>query len=251
MKSEAITTLEHYLRNEINTVRFLGSDYGVNLFSDFLQNGVTIDGDAPDMVLLKGNEAIVIEHFEFDSSYTTKKGSSSRIEQARIEREQRQKFATADSGVYHGTINAQFSYQNFIENVEKSFLHHYDQIDTYRQNLIQRKIITSDTHVKIMFLISDVSPIGSIAIDNTSGSPQTVSVSLSQSPEFLDLVERCQGVDFVLCCSYACDSEYIWFIDRNELFSYRKNQCDYSNMSFLSNCPHVVIGKITIPDKRG
>ena len=251
MKSEAIITLEHYLRNESNTVRFFGSDFGVNMFSDFLQNGETIGGDAPDMVLLKGNTAIVVEHFEFDSSYTNKKGSSSRIEQARVEREQRQKLATLDSGVYHGTIKTQFSYQNLIENVEKSFLHHYDQIDTYKQNLIQRNIVTSDTHVKIMFMVSDVSPIGCIAIDNTTGSPKTIPVTLAQSPEFLDIVERCKGVDYVLCCSYACDSEYIWFIDRNDLSSYRENQCDFSNMRFLSNPPHVVIGKVTIPDKRG
>ena len=251
MKSEAITTLEHYLRNEFNTVQFWGSDFGVNMFYDFLQNGETISGDAPDMVLLKGNTAIIVEHFEFDSSYTNKKGSSSRIEQARIEREQRIKFSTVDSGVYHGTIKTQFSYQNLIENVEKSFLHHYNQIEVYKQNLIQRNIITNDTHVKIMFLLSDVSPIGCIAIDKASGSPQTVPVTLAQSPEFLDIVERCKGVDYILCCSYACDNEYIWFVDCNELSAYRENQCDYSNMRFLSNPPHVVIGRITIPNKRG
>ena len=39
MKNEAIKTLEYYLRNESNTIRFFGSDFGVNMFSDFLQNG--------------------------------------------------------------------------------------------------------------------------------------------------------------------------------------------------------------------
>ena len=102
-----------------------------------------------------------------------------------------------------------------------------------------------------MFLVSDVSPIGCIAIDNTSGNPQTVPVTLAQSPEFLDIVECCKGIDYVLCCSYACDSEYIWFIDCNELSAYRKNQCDYSNMRFLNNPPHVVIGRIPIPKNRG
>ena len=251
MKSEAVTTLEHYLRNESNTVHFWGSDVGVNMFADFLQNGRTVDGDAPDMVLLKDNTAIIVEHFEFDSSYTNKKGSSSRKEQARIEQEKLEKLATVDAGVYHGTIKTQFSYQDFIDNVTKNFLHHYNRIETYKKNLINRKTVTSEAMVKVMFLISDVSPIGSIAVDNSGGRVQTVPVILAQSPEFLDLVERCDNVDFVLCCSYACDSEYIWFIDRNEISSYREKQCDYANMRFLSNPPHMVIGKITIPDNRG
>ena len=34
MKNEAIHTLEHYFRNESNTVQFLGSDQGINLFID-------------------------------------------------------------------------------------------------------------------------------------------------------------------------------------------------------------------------
>ena len=93
MKNEAIKTLNHYFRNQSNTVFFLGSNLGVEMLSDFFRNGKIFTGDAPDIVILKDDTAIIVEHFEFDSSYTNKKGSSSRIEQARIEREIQERFS--------------------------------------------------------------------------------------------------------------------------------------------------------------
>lgn len=248
MKNEVIKTLEHYFRNESNTVQYLGSDEGVNLFANLLQSGTMIPGDAPDAVLIKDNIALIIEHFEFDAFEVNRKGSKSRIEQARIEREQRQLSATAGV-VYHSKIKASCSYQDYIDNVTRSFLEHYQRIDVYKKNLLERGIVTSETNVKMMFLIEDVSPIGSIAIDNSEGKPQTVPVILAQSPEFLSLLTDSESVDYILCCSYACDSEYIWFIDRSEISAYREKQCTYTNMRFLSNYPSVVISKISIPDK--
>lgn len=249
MKNEAIQTLEYYFRNESNTVQFLGSDQGINLFVDVFQNGKTIPGDAPDMVVLKDDVAIIIEHFEFDSFHVNRKGSTGRIEQARIEREQRKIPATEEGVVYHSKIKASCSYQDYVDNVSNNFLDHYQRIDTYKKNLIDRNIITSETMLKTMFLIEDVSPVGSIAVDYNNKKPQTVPVILAQCPEFLNLVAISGNLDYVLCCSSACDSEYVWFIDRNEIQSYKKKQCEYANMRFLSNHPNVVISKITIPDK--
>ena len=235
MKNEAIKTLAQYFCNDSNIIEFWGSDIGVNMFIDFLQNGKTIACDAPDMVLLKDNMAIIVEHFEFDSSHTDRKGSSSRIEEARINREIREKMAISSEYVHQDAINASCSYQDYVANVTKNFLHHYNQIEKYKQNLISKKIITEDTIVKIMFLIEDVSPIGSIAFGNINGKAQKLPITLAQCPEFLDLVERHDKIDFVLCCSYACDSEYVWFIDCDEVPAYREKQIDYANMRIFSN----------------
>lgn len=249
MKNEVIKTLEHYFRNESNTVQYRGSDEGVNLFAKLLQSGTMIPGDAPDAVLIKDNIALIIEHFEFDAFEVNRKGSKSRIEQARIDREQRDLPATEAGVVYHSKIKASCSYQDYIDNVTRSFLEHYQRIGTYKKNILERGIITSETNVKTMFLIEDVSPIGSIAIDSNGDKPQTVPVILAQSPEFLSLLTDSESVDYALCCSYVCDSEYIWFIDRSEISAYREKQCTYANMRFLSTYPSVVISKISIPNK--
>lgn len=249
MKNEVIKTLEHYFRNESNTVQYLGSDEGVNLFANLLQGGTMIPGDAPDAVLVQNNIALIIEHFEFDSAAVNRKGSTSRMEQARIDREQRSLAATETGVIYHSKIKATCSYQDYIDNVTRSFCEHYRRIDTYKQNLLDRGIITNDTTVKTMFLIEDVSPIGSIAVDNSGTKPHTVPIVLAQSPEFLNLLTKSTSLDYVLCCSYVGDSEYVWFIDCGELSAYKEKQCSYADMRFLSNYPSVVISKISIPER--
>lgn len=248
MENEATRTLEHYLRKESNTVHFLGADAGVNLFCEVMQDGRSIPGDAPDLVIIKDNSAVIIEHFEFDSFRVTRKGSTSRNEQARIEREQRLIPATPEGVLYHSKIQAPCSYSDYIANVSRSFKEHYGRIATYKKNLIDSGTISDGMIIKTLFLIDDVSPIGSIAFDRNSQKAQTVPVILAQSPEFLQLLSNSPDLDYVLCCSSAGNNEYIWFIDLSELPAYIEKQCDYANMQFLSNHPSVMIGKISIPD---
>lgn len=248
MGNEATRTLEQYLRNESNTVHFLGADAGVNLFREVLQDGRTIPGDAPDLVIIKDNIAVIIEHFEFDSFRVTRKGSTSRTEQARIEREQRLIPATPEGVVYHSRIQAPCSYSDYIANVRRSFSEHYGRISTYKKNLTERGTISEEMIIKTLFLIDDVSPIGSIAFDYRSQKAQTVPVILAQSPEFLQLLSDSDDLDYVLCCSSAGSDDYIWFIDLAELPAYVEKQCDYANMHFLSSNPSVVIAKISIPN---
>lgn len=249
MVNEATRTLEHYLRNESNTVFFLGTDAGVSLFCEMLQDGRFIPGDAPDLVAIKDKTAVIIEHFEFDSFRVTRKGSTSRTEQARIEREQRLIPATPEGVVYHSKIQATCTYGDYIANVRRSFLEHYGRITTYKKNLIKGGTISEGMTIKMLFLIDDVSPIGSIAIDRRSQRAQMVPVILAQSPEFLQLLSISPDLDYVLCCSSAGSNEYVWFIDLDQLPAYVEKQCDYASMQFLSNHPSVIIGKISIPDK--
>ena len=203
MGNEATRTLEHYLRNASNTVHFLGADAGVNLFSEVLQDGKSIPGDAPDLVIIKDSIAIIIEHFEFDSFRVTRKGSTSRTEQARIEREQRLIPATPEGVVYHSKIQAPCSYGDYIANVSRSFNEHYGRISAYKKNLIGCGTISEEMTIKMLFLIDDVSPIGSIAVDYSTQSAQTVPVILAQSPEFLQVLSNSPNLDYVLCCSSA------------------------------------------------
>jgi len=248
MENEAVNTLAHYFRNESNTVHFLGADEGVMLFCDLLQNGKTIADDAPDMVLIKDEIAVIVEHFEFDSFQVTRKGSSSRTEQARIEREQSQISANPEGVVYHSKIKANSSYHDYVANVTRGFTDHYKRIAVYKKNLVDKGFLSAAMTTKTLFLIDDVSPIGSIAFDRCGKEQQTVPVVLAQCPEFLQLLECSPNLDYVLCCSSAGSDEFIWFIDLSELPAYVEKQCDYARMQFLGNYPSVVIGKISIPE---
>ena len=101
-----------------------------------------------------------MEHFEFDCYQRTRKGSSYRLEEARIQRAFDALPLVGNKAVLHDAINAPNSYEDYIKNVKQSFDEHYAKIDSYIQNLISDNVISDDSEVKVMFLIEDVSPLG-------------------------------------------------------------------------------------------
>ena len=58
------------------------------------------------------------------------------------------------------------------------------QITKYKENLIRYGLIDHSTQVKVMFLVEDVSPLGSMVIDN-DGKQRPIIVLICK--EFLDL----------------------------------------------------------------
>lgn len=251
MRNEAVLTLNNYFGNrKDDKIYYWGADTDLRIFSDLFLNGQMIVGDFPDMVIMKDNIAIMIEHFEFDCFKRTRKGSTNRKEQARIDHEFERLPATEKGTIHHDTIKGQSSYQDYLSNAHKNFCEHYVKVSDYKQRLISEGIIKENMVVKMMFLIDDVSPIGTMAVDYSETDPQIVPIVLAQSPEFLQLFEESQDIDYVLCCSSAVSSRYIWFIARNNIKEYLKNACDYKNMGFLDSSPHVTSAKILIPKNR-
>ena len=246
MKDDATIAHEHYFSDTTgNTVYFHGSDSGALFVRDMLTNGMLHPGDAPDLVITHDNVALIIEHFEFDSYRVTRKGSCSRTEQARIDR----KFNEQPIGsVYIDRIKGASSYDDYLANATRSFTIHYKHISMYKKNLKKDGIIKDTTIVKTMFLIEDVSPIGTMVFSEESDTG-IAPVVLAQSPEFLELLAQSPNVDYVLCCSSAGQHEYIWLIDRDEIDCYRENACDYKKMRFIFSNPNVVCGSIMLPNK--
>ena len=63
MQNEAVRALfKNYSEEDGMDIRFLGTGNGARYFADFAQNGNYYADDAPDMMLKKGNEVIIIEH---------------------------------------------------------------------------------------------------------------------------------------------------------------------------------------------
>ena len=247
MVNEAVLTLTNYFGNpEGNKVHYFGLQDKVQDVLNVLFSGERIIRDFPDMVAIKDDVLIIVEHFEFDCFKCTRKGSVNRKEQARIDSEFEKLPATENGTIHHDTIKGESSYQDYLSNIHKNFCEHYDKVSDYKKRLISEGIIKDNMVVKMMFLIDDVSPIGTMAVDYSQTDPQIEPVILAQSPEFLKLLEESSDIDYVLCCSSAGDSRFVWFIDQENLDEYMEIACDYKNMSFLDSNPHVVSGKILI-----
>ncbi len=244
MQNEAVRALfKNYSEENGMDIRFLGTGNGARYFADFVQNGDYYADDAPDMMLKKGNEAIIIEHFEFDSYHADRKGSPGRREMARIQRNEDSIEATADGVFFSDEIKGKSSFHDLLTNLCRSFTEHYSRIPKYKENLKRYGLIDDSTQVKVMFLVEDVSPLGSIVIDGKKQRP----IIMLLCKEFLDLFKEATGLDYILSCSSAAENNFVWFADRREIEEYYKCAVDYENKYFLDFDVQVVGFKMAFP----
>lgn len=242
--NEVLRSINEYLLGD--SVRYFGEGNGIRFVGEMFQNGCNVFDDAPDMYIVNGNDLLIIEHFEFDCyKFRSKKGSESRIEQARIDRKENSIVATKEGVIYHDVINGDTSYENYIRNVTRSFLEHYSQIPAYIRNIVRNSHIVNSENmrVKVLFLIEDTSPVGSNVYEKGTG---IYTINLAHSREFLDLLESHERVDYVFSCAKCLGSDEVWFIDRNEIQRYREDEIDYASMRFLACTPHVLGGKMLL-----
>ena len=245
MKNEAMHALfKNFSRSKEIEFLFLGMGKSAHRFADFLQHGDYYVGDAPDMMLKKGNEAIIIEHFEFDSYHVSRKGSPGRRELARIQRNEDLIEATEDGVLFSDAIKGKSSFQDLISNLCRNFKAHYARIPKYKENLKGYGLIDDTTSIKVMFLIEDVSPLGSIAVDQDAKQHPIIMLLYEK---FLDLFREAINLDYILACSSASDKNFMWFADRTEIDEYYSNAVDYDKMVFLDFDVQVVGFEMSFP----
>lgn len=245
--SEVKKVLEEYLSEETNTINFHGDSKGVEWFRNMLYSGKLFEYESPDAFIIKNNEVLIIEHFEFDCYTRNRKGSKSKKEQYRIEQIKTNLPATGKGTVYDEIIHGDITYQNFCKNAIAIFDNHYKKIEKYKNNVIATGLTDNNCKLYTMFLIEDVSPVGSIVSDDKG---QFHHVTLAHSREFINRLKKAPQVDFVLCASRAFNENQIWFIDTQNLSEYDKHLESYEKMRFFGSNPHVVGFKIAVSNNK-
>ena len=248
--NELLKAINKYFSSDDGTnMRYYGTGSAAKAFADIFQTGEKLIGDAPDMLICKNDEALIIEHFEFDSYRVTQKGSQNRREQSRIDRLE-DKLVPTESGIcFHDKIHGHSSYENYIQNVCRNFEEHFRRIDTYKENLRDYGLIDDTKAVKVLFFIEDTSPLGSMVVDPSKNPPSVQPINLGQCQEFLSLLNSSPDVDYVLACSMAGSIKVVWFIDRNEVGEYLKESIDYSKMQFIGYEAQVLGFQLLIPNE--
>ena len=138
-----------------------------------------ISCDAPDFYYLTDKTCYIFEHFEFDASQMSKnKGSfykrqeNEAFKQIDIKTKERllSKKASQDSVTSYGAFttpiksnyNKEFWKINFISTFNK----HYDKVEQYKNNLVDKGIINNKTKIKNVFVIEDVTELGANRFDD-------------------------------------------------------------------------------------
>lgn len=245
-QNEAKKALMKYFSQENNTVHFWGDRDAVMKIGNALSYGKIRFGDAPDMTISYNRTLYIVEHFEIDCFKRIRKGGSTyHIEKSRIDKKMINTEITENGVTIYDTINAESSYDFFEKNSISSFLKHYNQIPLYRQHILEIDDLYDIDDIKVVFLIEDVSPLGTTVFERSKGEMHPV--ILAESKEFLELLKSSNEVDCVITCSKVDKKDYIWIIDRNNIDAYFEHVKDYKRMDFLNFKPHIVSFKTLIP----
>ena len=139
-------------------------------FVEFVKSGNRIERDIlseayanltsyerPDLVTHVREYVIGIEHFEFDKSKLTKKGSADRIKTSAVQKRLLHMVSKLNIGdVIHEAYSLGLGDENrCLVNIKQIFDNHYDKIDDYVKNIIRGFNCTRE-RVKIWFFMENM-----------------------------------------------------------------------------------------------
>lgn len=237
MKDELKIFIHNYLEN--SNIRYCGKQTEqLKFLLKFFNSGI-LTYDHPDGFCKYENNVLIIEHFEFDSSYTNKKGSKNRQEIFRTSNYEPQK----DTGIeiFRDEIKCDYTIENYVDNLIKNFNKHYDEIEKYKKDLEKEQIITKYTNVETLFCIEDTTALGNI--DSNTGEP----LIPLMCKEFISLLKSCPELDYIITGSSFGQNNYTWFSSTSQIDCYIKNAYDKKSKEIANLNPQTIIGVGYIP----
>lgn len=197
----------------------------------------------PDAYAVIEDDILLLEHFQFNNTKVTKKGSEQHKVAAKSEQEFKKKlvkdgdFAVLDEYVERNG-------KSYVENFRTQFNSHYNKIDDYKSEM-QKQLKKDFKNIYMGFLIEDASPLGSLYLNNNH---KMCCLDLLQTKEFLDIFEQSSKLDFALFSMTGnADNLYQSYISRRSIGERRKNEIIAKNISsFLFEHSFVASGLIEI-----
>lgn len=196
----------------------------------------------PDAYASIDKELLLLEHFQFDNTHITKKGS----EQHKVTAKSNQTFEkkllrNGDFAVLNERVRKSGEY--YIDNFIAQFNSHYKKIDEYITEM-KLELRSDFQSVYMGFVIEDSSPLGSIYLENY----RPLALDLLRTTEFLTLFEESKKLDFVLFSMTGnVDNLYQSFISRNTIEQHKENAINAKEIdSFLFEQSFVASGRIDL-----
>lgn len=247
---EVSGVIEKYFSDNENRVQFEGNQReSIEMLIPFIQKLKKFD--RPDAYSIINDTALIIEHFEFDSTYSNKKGSRNRQELARVERDFEEKFSkckinSGETFKMHDEIFVTHTTENYLNNAMRVFSHHYKKIDEYKTNLFKNGKINDITTIKTMFWIEDTTLLGNVFLPQDKGYNVSVKpLVLLYCDKFLDKLSDCNNLDYILCFSHYGNEKFIWFLDLDFITAYKGKQIITSEIKIIDFSPHTT-GFVTV-----
>ena len=183
----------------------------------------------PDAYSVIDDNILVLEHFQFDNSKSTKKGSNQNLVSAETDR-QLKIMSREDNEVTVMTEFVSRTGKYYIDNFKQQFTNHAKNIEGYKLD-IQKELKKEFNKWMVGFIIEDASFLGSLYRDSN-----LYCVDLTTDKEFLDLFEQTKNLDFVIfSMTNNQDAKIFSFLSRECINKQRKRQIEVSKIErFLS-----------------
>ncbi|MBS6686173.1 hypothetical protein [Thomasclavelia spiroformis] len=242
--------IEEYFSDVENIVRFEGNQKkSIESVISFIQK--LKNYDRPDAYSIIDDTALIIEHFEFDSTYSNKKGSENRQELARVERNFEEKISkckmnNGETMMIHDEMFVTHTTENYINNAMRVFDNHYKKIDEYKTNLFKKGEVKDIKTIKTMFWIEDTTIFGNIFMTKDKGYNESVKpLILLYCDEFLNKLSNCNNLNYIFFFSHYGNEKNIWFLDLDFIDAYKGKQIITSEIEIIDFSSHTT-GFVTV-----
>jgi len=168
-KTNLVGIVDGFLRETKGEVKCFGISDAISTKINKILNGIT-DYERPDGYTIAENTVYIVEHFEFDSTPASKKGSASRIENGRINRTFDEAISKELAGLPEGfgqhesyindSYDVSHSAGDYTKNAISNANNHYGKISEYVENLEQSNILMSSHQKRVGFFIEDKTLLG-------------------------------------------------------------------------------------------
>lgn|GEM_PF-1864013 len=197
--------------------------------------------EQPDIILMLDDKVLAIEHFEFDASSSSRKGSLDKRKLAERNREFDKLIQNSDISseplVLTDSIDCLYSADNYIGNFKSVFEKHLAKVAEYKSHLISENIVRQVEDIIMCFFIIDSTPLGCYYQENDLKHFEAFQVR-----ECLELISKAKEIDCFFFGSCVGGKNSLEFISNcPEVIEFIKEKIriiDFSEDSFFVFEPH-------------
>lgn len=237
----------NYLQSNNGRIQYLGAD--AHVADAFKFWNYLVPYDHPDSYAVIGNEALILEHFEFDSSDNSiRKGSQQRRSEADANRAFNAIIPSEKGAIFHSTISANYTIENYRQNLTQVFIKHRAEIPAYRNTLIEAGVISPSHKIATMFFIEDKTILGNLYETGEDSQPVSKLVPFV-CDFFLDLFDDSPEVDYILFGDISQRNDGLLYIDHGIVADYRQKMICADQIQIINFNPQQIGARFLVTDE--
>jgi hypothetical protein len=207
-----------WILNNNNAVNYYGetSRKYLELFSKRMETMNVAHFDRPDIVIGNSSFTYFFEHFIFDSSVNTKKGTEMRKEEARVARDFESHVNESLKKLPKKTVIKRDKYisdrsvSNYISNFKRNFSNHYNKLEDYMKNA---KVNDLNMPYEFGFVIENTSNLPDIVLNENDNTQILLPIHLK---EIINMIIESPEIKNIFYITHSNMSKYSVFYFRNE-----------------------------------